>query len=131
MNDVCVYLTGSAKVKNLLTILIVLTLPMGLFAYGWLFRSVGEMVLLTGFGVFVAGGTLFALRNSSLWHFRSTPVLIFHANGMEIPPDTLLPWDIFKDAVVFTHEGQKTIGMRLRNDLDSETRDAIVETFQD
>ena|SRR5437016_8025859 len=131
MNDVSVYLTRSRRAKNLATILILLTLPTGLFFYGWLFRPIGEMVFLTGFGVLVVGGTLFAFRKSALLHLRSTPVLIFRAKGLEIPSETFLPWSIFKDAVVFTYEGNKAIGLRLRDDLDSSTRDTIAETFAD
>jgi len=131
MKDVSVCLTRSRRAKNLAAILILLTLPTGLFFYGWLFRPIGETVFLTGFGCLVVAGTLFAFRKSALLQFRSTPVLIFRANGLEIPSETLLEWSIFKDAVVFTYEGNKTIGLRLRDDLDSSTRDTISETLAD
>jgi hypothetical protein len=45
------------------------------------------------------------------------------------PPNGLLPWTVFKDALVFTCEGNKSIGLRLRDDLDRSTRSAIEANF--
>ena len=128
-NDIPVYLSNAKRAEHYAIVLILLALPIGLFLYGWYFQDAAATLWLTGFGVFVVGLTLFLVYRSRLLRLRSAPVFIFRANGIEVPPDKLLPWTVFKDAVVFTYERNKSIGLRLRSDLDPATRSEIETIF--
>jgi hypothetical protein len=56
-------------------------------------------------------------------------VLVIRAEGLEIAPQPTLPWKTFKDALVFTYDGEKTIGLRLRDDLDPQEVSEIAMRF--
>ena len=128
-NGVTVFRSNSKRAEHFGIILILVALPIGLFLYGWFFRNPTETLWLTGFGVFVVGLTLFLLRKFKLLSLGSAPVFIFRPTGIEVPPNGVLPWTGFKDALVFTYEGNKSIGLRLRDDLDPSTLSAIEANF--
>ena len=128
-NGVPVYRSNSKRAEHFGIILILLALPIGLFLYGWFFQDAADTLWLTGFGVFVVGLTLFLLWKFKLLSLGSAPVFIFRPTGIEVPPNGLLPWTGFKDALVFTYEGNKSIGLRLRDDLDPSTLSAIEANF--
>src|SRR5438477_354409 len=109
-NSLPVYRSNTKKAERLGIILIVLLLPIGLFLYGWFFQDAAGTLWLTGFGVFVVGLTLLVAWKSKLLSLSSAPVFIFCTRGIEVPPDKLLPWTAFKDALVFTYERNKSIG---------------------
>jgi len=130
-NSLPVYRSNTKKAERLGIILIVLLLPIGLFLYGWFFQDAAGTLWLTGFGVFVVGLTLLVAWKSKLLSLSSAPVFIFCTRGIEVPPDKLLPWTAFKDALVFTYERNKSIGLRLRDDLDPSIRSEIERSFGD
>lgn len=127
-NGTPVYRNSSKRMEIFGIILILLALPIGLFLYSWFFQH-DAALLITGFGVFVVGLTLFLTRKSLLSSLSSEPVFILRSSGIEVPPDKLLLWTVFKDVLVFTYEGDKAIGLRLRDDLDPSTRTEIETNF--
>jgi hypothetical protein len=126
-----VYLNPKTKAVNLIAMLSMVALPLGLFLYGWFFQDTAAALLLTAFGVFVGGGTLLFIRRARILRFDSAPVFTLRPEALEISPDNTLPWTVFKDAVVFTFEGDKSIGLRLRDDLDRGVRSEIEARFAD
>ncbi len=114
-NIIPVYFNRSEKLSKLAVIAIITALPLGLFLWGWYQGDPTVWVLLTAFGVFVGGGTLLLTRKTLFT--GNQPVFVIRADGIEIEPNRVLPWKIFKDAVVFTYEGDKMIGLRLRGNL--------------
>jgi len=120
-----VYLTRSKRVEHFVAVLAFIALAIALLLYGWFFQSAIATFWLAAFGVLVSGFTLWLIRKSRSLRFDSSPVFVFCSDGIELSPDNLLPWDMLKDAVVFTWEGDKFIGLRLREDLYQWERCAI------
>lgn len=110
-----VYITRSQKFSSLVVLIIVLALPIGLSLYGWYSGDREKWLLLTAFGVFVGGGTLLATRK--MFRFGNAPIFAITDAGIEIPPNKVFRWRVFKEAVVFKFQGDKMIGLRPQDDL--------------
>lgn len=110
-----VYFNRSEKLSKIRLIAVILVLPVGLFLWGWYQSDPAVWILLTIFSIFVSGGTLLMMRKTLF--VGSEPVFTIRAEGIEIVPNKVLLWSVFKDAVVFTYEGDKMMSLRLRDNL--------------
>jgi hypothetical protein len=100
-----------------------------LVLYGWFFQDLAATILFLGFGVFVAGGTLIFVYRSKILRFDSGPLLTIGPDGLDLPGNKTLSWQAISDAIVFTYEGDKAIGFRLRGDLPSHERSELEANF--
>lgn len=123
-----VYASRSTRAKHLIAVLSFIALPIGLGLYGWFFQDAAATLLLVAFGVIVAGGTLIFIRKYRILRFDSAPILIIQPQGIEIR-DKTLPWTAIGDAIIFTYEGERVIGFRLRKDLSLRERSELSLKF--
>jgi hypothetical protein len=128
-SGISVYLSRSTRAAHLTAVLSLIALPIGLFLYGWYFQDADATVLLTAFGIIAGGGTLLFVRKARILRFDSGPAFIIRADGIEVSPDKVLFWWMLRDAVVFSFQGDKAIGLRLRKDLDQSKRSEIEAKF--
>jgi hypothetical protein len=128
-NGIPVYSSRSTRASNLVAVLSIIALPIGLFLYGLFFQDVAATLLLLAFGVFVAGGTLIFIYKNKILRFGSAPIVIIRPDGLDIPGGEILSWQVIRDAIVFTYEGDKVIGFRLRKDIPSDKRFELESHF--
>jgi hypothetical protein len=127
-NGIAVYASRSTRAKNLVAILSIIALPVGLVLYGWFFQDLAATILFLAFGVFVAGCTLLFIYKNKILRFDSAAILTIGPDGLELPGHKILSWQAI-EAILFTYDGVKAIGFRLRADLPPRERSELEANF--
>lgn len=107
---------GKSKLHTLTVFLILLFLPVFLFAIGrYAYPNDSTAYALLGFGAFVFGGTILVVRKSFIEGLSFSPNYVLDNLGITLRSGKTLRWSNFEKAVVFFIEKEKYIGFEFKN----------------
>jgi hypothetical protein len=110
-----IYYNWHEKLKAVAAAVIVWSLPIGLVVWGWQYHE-GKALLICG----AIAAALFAATWPLLYTWLRSinrPAVVIRGEGIEIEPEFILPWTCI-EVVGFKYDGQKGIGIRLREDFE-------------